>query len=77
MRNLLKNIVSQIIKNNNSITKDEIKNQVYDFAVENKILTKEFVIAFGDIGWVFQTLRQEDELIKVERVGRYYFWSVI
>ena len=77
MRNLLKNIVYQIIKNNNSITKDEIKNQVYDFAVENKILTKEFVIAFGDIGWVFQTLRQEDELIKVDRVGRHYFWSVI
>ena len=74
MRNELKNLVYQIIKNSNSITKIEIKNQVYDFAVKNGILTKDFFVAFGDIGWVFQTLRQKDELVEVEKIGNRHFW---
>ena len=74
MRNELKNLVYQIIKNSDSITKKEIKNQVYDFAVKNGILTKDFCVAFGDIGWVFQTLRQKDELVEVEKIGNRHFW---
>ena len=43
-------------------------------AVKNGILTKDFFVAFGDIGWVFQTLRQKDELVEVEKIGNRHFW---
>ena len=48
MKDYLKQIVYVIIKNNGSITKDEIKDKVYDFAKSKNLLTKEFVNAFVD-----------------------------
>ena len=76
MKDYLKQIVYVITKNNGSITKDEIKDKVYDFAKSKNLLTREFVNAFGDIGWLMQDLRLDDELVKSERVGRYWYWSV-
>lgn len=75
MKNRLKNLVYNIIKNNNGLTKGEIKSKLYDLVIKNKnVPTKEFFIAYGDIGWVFQTLRQEDELVGYKKIGRNYFW---
>ena len=77
MRKKLKEIVFDVIQQSDYITKAEIKDKVLDIAVENKILTKEFVVAFGDIGWIFQELRQMDKIIEVEKVGNKYFWFVV
>ena len=45
---LLKNITFDIIKNyDKGITKSEIKTQLVDYAWNNNIMTREFVIAFG------------------------------
>tara|TARA_B100001778_G_scaffold303408_1_gene280711 strand:+ start:552 stop:785 length:234 start_codon:yes stop_codon:yes gene_type:complete len=74
MKKVLKKIVFDVIESTDYITKAEIKDQVLDYAVKNKILTKEFVIAFGDIGWVFQDLRQIDESIDCVKDGRNWFW---
>ena len=74
MKDKLKEIVFDVIRNSNDITKKEIKNRVLDEAVSKNILTKEFVVAFGDIGWVFQDLRQKDEVIDVYQNGRDWFW---
>ena len=75
MKNRLKNLVYNIIKDNNGITKGEIKSKLYDLVINNKnVPTKEFFIAYGDIGWVFQTLRQEDDLVWHTKIGRNYFW---
>jgi|TARA_R110002167_G_C12359001_1_gene622973 hypothetical protein len=77
-RDVIKHIVLQIIKNSNlPKTKTEIKNQVYDYAVKNDILTKEFVVEFGEIGWVFQNLRQKDELIESKKIDRRWVWYAI
>tara|TARA_B100000424_G_scaffold193151_1_gene150659 strand:- start:4245 stop:4478 length:234 start_codon:yes stop_codon:yes gene_type:complete len=75
MRNTLKKIVYKIIKDNYKITKKEIKDKTYDYLYQNNMLSKELIIAFGDIGWIFQTLRQEDKLIEVEKLGNEWFWS--
>ena len=75
MKNTLKKIVNEIIKDNYKITKKEIKDKTYDYLYQNKMLSKEMIIAFGDIGWIFQTLRQEDKLIEVEKIGNEWFWS--
>ena len=75
MRNTLKKIVYKIIKDNYKITKKEIKDKTYDYLYQNNMLSKELIIAFGDIGWIFQTLRQEEKLIEVEKLGNEWFWS--
>ena len=75
MKNTLKKIVNEIIKDKYKITKKEIKDKTYDYLYQNKMLSKEMIIAFGDIGWIFQTLRQEDKLIEVEKIGNEWFWS--
>jgi len=74
MRQVLKKIVRDVIESEDYITKSQIKDRVLDYAVENKILTKDFVIAFGDIGWVFQDLRQKDVVIDCIKDGRNWLW---
>ena len=74
MRSTLKEIVFDVIKNSNKITKTQIKNRVLDEAVRKNILTKEFVVAFGDIGWVFQDLRQNHQVIDCEKVAGQWYW---
>ena len=74
MKKTLKKIVREVIQDTDYITKAQIKDRVLDIAVDRKILTKEFVVAFGDIGWVFQDLRQKDEVIDCEKVGGNWFW---
>jgi len=77
MKKKLKEIVFDVIQDSDYITKAQIKNRVLDIAVKNKILTKEFVIAYGDIGWVFQDLRQKDQTIDCIKEGRNWFWYAI
>ena len=64
-RQFLKQIVIDVIETYGPITKKQIKNYTYDFAVKKGILTKEFVIAFGDIGWVFQNLKPSVQVNKI------------
>ena len=72
---LLKNITFDIIKNyDKGITKSEIKTKLVDYAWNNNIMTREFVIAFAEIGWVLQDLRQKDKTIDVDRFANRWIW---
>ena len=77
MKTILKELVREALQETDYITKAQLKDRVLDIAVKRKILTKEFVVAFGDIGWVCQDLRQKDEVIDCIKDGRNWFWYAI
>ena len=77
MENKVKEIAFEVINEADYITKAQIKERVLDIAVQRKILTKEFVIAFGDIGWRLQDLRQKDGVADCFKEGRNWFWYAI
>ena len=67
-------IVKDVIDTYGPTTKKQIKNYTYDFAEKNGILTKEFVIAFGDIGWVFQNLKPS---VQVNKINGKWLWESV
>ena len=76
MRDLLGQITFDVIEKLGQATKTEIKRAVYRFAVKNNLLTEDFVVAYGDIGWVFQNLRQKEKTVKVKKIGKAWIWTV-
>ena len=76
MRDLLGQITFDVIKKRGQATKTEIKRDVYRFAAKNNLLTEDFVVAFGDIGWVFQNLRQKMKTVKVTKVEKNWIWEI-
>lgn len=68
----LKQIVLDILEMNGPLTKKQIKTHTYEYAVKNGILTKDFVIAYGDIGWVFQHLKP---LVEVTKIDGKWLWE--
>ena len=58
-----------------AFTKDDIKNKVYDFLKSENLLTREFVNAFGDIGWGMISLKQAG-LLTNEKIGKHWYWEV-
>ena len=76
MRDLLGQITFDVIEKLGQATKKEIKRAVYRFAVKNNLLTEDFVVAYGDIGWVFQNLRQKEKTVKVKKIGKAWIWTV-
>jgi len=76
-RNELKHIVYEIMKADSSkaFTKDDIKNKVYDYLKSENLLTREFVNAFGDIGWSLQALKHNG-LVTSTKSGKHWYWEV-
>ena len=77
MDSLLKKMVYNVVKCSQPTTKKEVKSNVYDLALKTGLLTKDLVLAFGDIGWVLQNLRQVDNVLKVTKVGNKHFWETV
>jgi hypothetical protein len=77
MDSLLKKMVYNVVKCSQPTTKKEVKSNVYDLALKTGLLTKDLVLAFGDIGWVLQNLRQVDNVLKVTKVGSKHFWETV
>ena len=76
-RNELRHIVYELMKTDSSksFTKDDIKNKVYDFLKGENLLTREFVNAFGDIGWSLQLLKHNG-LVTSTKSGKHWYWEV-
>ena len=49
MDSLLKKMVYNVVKCSQPTTKKEVKSNVYDLALKTGLLTKDLVLAFGDI----------------------------
>jgi len=67
-------LVYEAIETLGTCTKAEIKDCVYELALERGLLTKEFVLQFGDCGWVAQNLKPA--VICNQVSSRKWIWSV-
>ena len=68
------------IKELGPCTKKDIKSKVLDIAEKNNYLTKDFVLAYEDIGWVLLQLRNYKNMkpaVVCYKNGDEYLWVAL
>ncbi len=66
----------RVISELGACQKNQIKSKLYDYWEQYESISKQFVMLFADVGWMFQDLKEEGVVVSNGRRSSAARWKI-